>query len=52
MSPSGVPRSRVGEQVLTCSEHRQRVDETESENEEIESGNEGDDSEDDIDEGQ
>ena len=33
-------------------ENRQKVDETESENDEVESGNEGDDSDDTIDEGQ
>lgn len=44
--------SLVGdEQALTCADNRQKVDETDSENDEVESGNEGGDS-DEIDEGQ
>ena len=45
--------SLVGDEwALTCVDNRQRVDETESENDEVESGNEGGDSDDEIDEGQ
>jgi hypothetical protein len=44
--------SLVGEQALTCANNRQRVDETESENDEVGSGNEEDYSDDEIDEGQ
>ena len=52
MSPSCISLSLVGEQTLTYAGNRQKVDETDSEDDDVESGNEEVDSEDEIEEGQ
>ena len=52
MSPSRVAPNFVGEQILTWIGNRQKVEETDSEDDDVESGNEEGSDDGEIDEGQ